>query len=369
MNGNNDRPEQCPDEFLDAKSLRGDPLAKMNKKAEKEAAHSRFLEDTCPAPALKCRDQSVFFFTDRPAIKDSGERLKGFGKDNNHTPLSDITFGKTSVDRPMVLPRMTACANEIYKTANPKETFEKIHSDSNDFLEDLDKARLESPVHKVVILNPGFATSFEHGADTAAAQKESLAKIGIDMPVVLYSPPCHDTMRGSKYASDEENFESSLVVHGAKTISDIEKKVGSNNVILIGFSLGNQNTTAYAFSRNFYGVKEPMYAQNFSRSDTPVKMVAPMINAICDNAKHTRFTYSLADRAEKFSGILHNNERTGNYAGKYIKIAPELQNRLELCDDSAKNNKISKHIYDPDGNALWIKQILTQDGEIPAEQK
>lgn len=345
-----------------------DPYAELEQKVIDEVNKAKLQHPEIPAKK-EGDEQTMFFFTDRPPIRDSQGNITGFSKALDGNPPFPANFGLVEIDRPGVMPKFSAPGNEVAQNPHsPNSLVQKIYKDKDEFYDAVYQSTRHSTAHKAIVYNQGFATSFENASATAAAIQKACREEGMDIPVIVYSPPSRDSMRLSQYDADEESFQRSLMVNGVPIIGSLERKCESKNVIYIAHSMGNQNETEYSWSRKGEGLTKPMYAQFSCRSDTDGHLVAQRIKQYAASARHNIFYYSSADKALHVSGdLIHNNKRTGNYAGELMKASKETPG-IELIDDTSDNNGTTDHVIVPKNIAKKLREMLIADGEVTESQ-
>ena len=345
-----------------------DPYAELEQEVTDEVNKAKLKHPELPAKK-EGDEQTMFFCTDRAPIEDAQGKIVDFSKALDGNPPFPPHFGLVEIDRPGVMPKFSAPGNEVAANPHsPSSEIEHIYQNRDEFNQAVYEATRHSTAHKAIIYEQGFATSFRNASATGAAIQKACRDEGLNIPVIVYSPPSRDAMRLSQYDADEESFQRSLMVNGVPIISGLERKCQSRNIISIAHSMGNQNETEYAWSRKGEVLTRPMYAQFACRSDTDGHLVAARIKEYAQSAKHNIFYYSPADKALHVSGdLIHNNKRTGNYAGDLIKPDSKMPG-VELIDDSADNNGTTNHVIVPKNIAKKLKEMLIADGEVTEKQ-
>lgn len=305
--------------------------------------------------------QSVKFFTDR-SLSDEKGYLEFLPGSKNGNQLSPVTMGEMSISDARVLPTAFASPAEeaAHRDLSTKASVQELYQNTNDFLDSIQRSSKENPMHKVMVVIPGFGMTHDQGIATAAnLQAES------GMPVVYYSWPSQDKPLVSAYKVDERKDDLSLARHGNQMIDAIADRIGAENMVLVGFSQGGKMAIEAAIARQEKrgaGAK-PFYAQVFSRADEPKSVFQANINSILNNAEYTAVFASPHDRLLFGSAFMpHHLEpglkpgwRTG--ASTDYQVPANLATRFQVIDDSNVNNGKTNHIFNTSGIADWLKSL------------
>jgi esterase/lipase superfamily enzyme len=289
--------------------------------------------------------QTIEFFSDRPTVRDQLNHILSFlpGAADNEEP--ELNMGQVKVSK------STA---DIIPPGSPPTTWEMQDNFASreEFLNSIEQKWKENPQHKICVFIPGFSTSFDHAASTAAALQRDTG-----IPVVLDSWPSNELKTVTGYIADEDSDEASLKNVGGPMIDAIADRIGAHNLILVGFSQGSKVAIHYAIDRQrrLEGYSDPLYAQVFQRADEQLQEFKGQFKTIIANADHTAIFTSPEDRALRASGKLHWNRRTGNATPEDFSLTPELKSKFKVVDSSYMNNGLVNHVFDTKGLAKLLR--------------
>lgn len=305
----------------------------------------------------------VFYVTDRQ--REGGNSNPTYNSKRRYA--DGVEYGQCEITTPS-----SAVAKDCFKLGwraqklnNDKATADPVKSECREpsvFFEDV-SSRLKNSDRVIV-----FVHGYNNSMDVAM---ERAAELGLKFkaPVISYCWPSNEKLKA--YIKDECNAEWSLV-HFRKFLSELEKAVGAERIIIVSHSMGNRLVmwalNARAELSDARQVAVPKYAD--------IVMTSPDIDSgtfknysenVCRNANRSWVLLSRRDKALMASKFVHGRNRLGAATEDNVDVdwrQPPVVNGLKTIEFTSLDKGFVGHSVRADLIFRLVKSGVTDvDGE------